>query len=518
MCKEPIKILFLSATSAAFEWQNALVYYAPREYTIYLNGDAVCTARTNVFSLFGLTPNKEYTLTCDLCDLSLTFRTPSETIAVSVREFGAKGDGVRDDTVAIQTAINCLPAGARLLFPSGTYLTSPICLKSHLTIEIAKDAVILGQTSKSAYPIIPAEVQGLRDEESLLCGTWEGNACRMYQSLFFAEHAEDITLIGPGTIDGNAQNGTWWSERKTDPVSRPRLLFFNRCRSIRIHGIQAMNAPSWHIHPYFSTEVRLIDVKVTAPEDSPNTDAIDPEACECVDIIGCRLSVGDDCVAIKSGKIEIANKFHQPADRHTVRNCLMERGHGAITLGSEISGGVKNLTVSQCLFEKTDRGIRTKTRRGRGESSRIDGLLFENLRMVGVLTPIVFNMWYNRCDPDRDSEYVYTRESLPVDKRTPYLGAFTFRNLECIDCEVCACYFDGLPEMPIQSITLENILFAFCENARAGVPAMRAFIQPFLKSGMYFDNVKHLRIQNVKVEGVLGDQLLTHNVQHLIEE
>ena len=513
-----INTIFLSSASAAFEWQNELSYYTDGEYSVYLNGKAVFRGNTNVFSLFDLSADTEYTLTSDMLDGELVFRTKSESAALSVRDFGAVGDGKSDDTVAIQTAINCLPRGARLVFPKGVYLISPICLKSHITLEIKEGAVLLGNTDKAKYPIIPGEIPNLSGGATVHLGTWEGNAVKMYQSLIFAEYAEDITIIGQGYIDGDAQNGTWWQERKTDPIGRPRLLFFNRCEGVRVHGINAQNSASWQLHPYFSRDVDFIDLSVKAPADSPNTDAIDPEACDRVDIIGCRFSVGDDCIAIKSGKIEIGKRFKTPANRHTIRNCLMQFGHGAVTLGSEMAGGVKNLTVTRCLFEKTDRGLRIKTRRGRGKDAIIDGVVFENLKMTGVKTPIVMNMWYNCCDPDRDSEYVWSREHLPVDERTPYLGDFTFRNMECLDCEVAACYCDGLPEMPINSITLENIRFTYSESAKPDMPAMRAFMQRMHKGGMYFDNVGTLTVKNVKVEGAVGDSLIAKNVGSLTEE
>ncbi len=196
----------------------------------------------------------------------------------------------------------------------------------------------------------------------------------------------------------------------------------------------------------------------------------------------------------------------------------MKFGHGAVTLGSEMAGGVTNLTVNKCIFAHTDRGLRIKTRRGRGEDAIIDGVLFENIKMERVLTPIVINMYYNCCDPDKHSEYVWSREKLPVDERTPYLGKFTFRNMECLDCEAAACYCDGLPEQPIKEITVENIKFTYAEDAQPFKCAMRDFLDPFCKVGMYFDNVGTLTVRNVTLEGVEGEELLASNIGTLIRE
>ena len=513
-----IKLLFTSSTSACFEWHNDLPYYKGEEYKIYLNGVEAYSGNTNVFSLFDLTPNTKYTITSPSLDGELEFTTNIESAAINVRDFGAVGDGVTDDTMAVQTAINCLPRGGRLYFPKGTYLVAPLCLKSYITLDIPEGSKLLGSADRSRYPVIPGFTVDMVNGEEHFFGTWEGNAVPMHQALIFAEYAEDITIIGKGIVDGNAPAAGWWLDFKERPVGRPRLMFFNRCDGVRVHGIHACDSASWQMHPYFSTNVDFLDMFISAPKDSPNTDAIDPEACDKVNIIGCRFSVGDDCIAIKSGKIEIGRKFKQPANLHTIRNCIMQFGHGAVTLGSEMAGGVTNLTVNRCIFKQTDRGLRIKTRRGRGKDAVIDGVVFENIKMEGVLTPIVMNMWYNCCDPDKHSEYVWSREHLPVDDRTPYLGKFTFRNMVCEDCEAAACYCDGLPERPIEEITVENILFTFSPDAKPSRPAMREFMEEFCCKGMYFDNVKRLVIDNVRLRGVIGDELICDHVGELIRK
>lgn len=512
-----IKALYISSVSACFELENDLAYYSGGKYTVKLDGKELFSAETNVFSLFDLKPGREYVVEADGHE-PLKFTAAGETCAVSVKDFGAKGDGVTDDTQSIQTAVNCLPAGGRIYFPEGVYCTAPINLKSHITLELSEKAVLLGSTDKSRYPLIPGELTDINTGEPVQIGTWEGNAVPMHQSLIFAEYAEDIRIVGRGTIDGNAQNSEWWVNVKEYTVARPRLLFFNRCKDITVHGITAQNSASWQLHPYFSQKLDFLDLAVNAPKDSPNTDALDPEACDEVNIIGCRFSVGDDCIAIKSGKIELAQKYKTPASRHTIRNCIMQFGHGAVTLGSEMAGGVKDLTVERCMFYRTDRGIRIKTRRGRGKLAVIDGVVFENVKMDGVMTPIVMNMWYNCCDPDRYSEYNTTREKLPVDDRTPYLGKFTFRNMECLNCHVAACYCDGLPEMPIAEITLENIDFTYDPDAQEGYPSMKNNNVKLRRAGMYFDNIGKLTVRNVRVDGCDGEELMAHNVGELVKD
>ncbi len=508
-----IKSLYISSTSGCFELQNDLPFYSASEYDIVLNGQTVRTGcKENVFSLFDLKPDTEYELKITDGADALTFRTASETCCINVKDFGATGDGQTDDTAAVRTAVNCLPAHGRLYFPEGTYVTAPLFLKSHITLEFAKGATLLGSTDKSVYPVIPGVCADMTSSEAVPFATFEGEEKPMYQTLITAEYAEDINLIGQGTVDGNARNSTWWVDYKEDPIARPRLVFLNRCKNVTLHGLTVQNSPSWQLHPYFSEDISFYDLSINAPKNSPNTDACDPEACNRVNIIGCRFSVGDDCIAIKSGKIDVGRKYKTPADHHTIRNCLMQFGHGAITLGSEMGGGVKNLTVNRCIFNSTDRGLRIKTRRGRGKDAVIDGILFENIKMTDVLTPIVMNMWYNCCDPDRFTEYVWSREKLPVDDRTPYLGKFTFRNMTCDNCHVCACYCDGLPEMPIEEITVENISFTYSPDAKPGKPAMRNYAEEFCRGGMYFDNVKKLNINDVTVTGSDTEALIAKNV------
>ncbi len=512
-----VNILFAGSVSACFEFDNKSPYYNDKEYTVTLDGEKKFSSNTNVFSLFSLKPDTEYTLEVS-GEEPLKFKTAKESCAVNVKDFGAVGDGKADDTLAIQTAVNCLPKGGRLYIPDGVYNTAPLSLKSNMTIELGENAVLLGLTDESRYPVIPGTLNDIVTGEDVQFGMWEGESVPMHQSLLFAEYAENINIIGRGTVDGNAQNSQWWVNVKERKIARPRLLFFNRCKNVTVHGITVQNAASWQIHPYFSQQMNFFDLEINAPKDSPNTDALDPEACDNVNIVGCKFSVGDDCIAIKSGKIEIGKKYKTPADHHTIRNCLMQFGHGAVTLGSEMAGGVKNLTVNRCIFNHTDRGLRIKTRRGRGKYAVIDGVLFENIKMDGVLTPIVINMWYNCCDPDRFSEYNTTREKLPVDDRTPYLGKFTFKDMDCENCQVAACYCDGLPEMPIDEITVENIKFTYDPDAKPGYPSMKNNNVQLCRAGMYFDNVRRLTVKNVTVDGCDGEELMAQNYEELTKE
>lgn len=508
--------IYTSSCSAVFELDNDACFISPEEYTVYLNGSEAGSFHENVFSLFDLMPDTEYSVRTSLCDHPVPFRTKKENCCINVRDFGAAGDGSQDDTKAIQMAILTCPEGGRIRIPKGTYSITPITLKSHITLEIMEGAILLGSTDEKDYAVLPGEVDS-SDGTKVECVSWEGCPRISHKSLLSAYYSENIHIVGRGVVDGNAQNSTWWIDPKKRAVARPKLFFTNRCQEISLHGPHFQNSPCWHLHPYHSKRIGIYDISVTAPKYSPNTDGCDPESCDTVEIIGARFSVGDDAIAIKSGKMYKGKTSSIPALHHTIRNCLMEFAHGAVVFGSEMSGGIRDLSVTRCLFRDTDRGLRIKTRRGRGTDAVVDGVMFHNIRMDGVLTPIVMNMYYF-CDPDGKSDYVQNKNALPVDERTPYLGRFCFRDMICTDCAVAAGFFYGLPEQPIEEIEIFHVSFMFRENAEKGKPAMMFDIEACSQSGLYFHNVKRVKLRDVSISGVAGEEVILHNVDAYLED
>ena len=512
-----IKAIYISSCSAVLEIQNSLCFYTPIEYDVYLNNKiAKQNINTNVFSIYNLFPDTEYEIATTLSDETIVFRTKAESACINVRDFYAAGDGNKDDTKAIQMSINACPEYGRVQIPQGVYNISPIVLKSNIIIEIMKNAVLLASTSEEDYAVLPGQVPSSTGKERQECVSWEGQPVSSHQSLFSAYHAHDIHMVGEGTVDGNAQNSTWWINPKQRKIARPKVLFTNQCSNVFVSGITFKNSPCWHLHPYNSQNLGFYDIKIIAPKDSPNTDGCNPESCDNVEIIGAHFSVGDDAIAIKSGKMYDGKFKNIPASNHIIRNCLMEFAHGAVVLGSEMSGGVKDLSVTQCLFKNTDRGLRIKTRRGRGKDAVVDGVTFENILMDGVLTPLVINMYYF-CDPDGKSEYVQNKNALPVDERTPYLGRFYFRDMVCTNCSVAAGFFYGLPEQPIEEIEIKDVKISFAYNAESGHPAMMSDIDKCSNIGLYFNNVKKVKLENVDITGTVGEKVTANNVEEIVE-
>ena len=474
--------------------------------SVYLNDRLVKETAMNVITVFGLDPDTEYTLTLREGEESesVVFRTAKETILLNVRAFGAKGDGVNNDTAAIQAAIACCPKGGTVYLPKGIYLSSSIFAKSDMTLWLDRGAELLGLTDRTQYPVLPGMVRNLYDNDmEMSFGSWEGNPLDCFAALLSAVEAENLTVIGEGTLNGNADASDWWINRTVKRIAwRPRLLFLNHCRNVTVQGITVRNSPSWTVHPYYSDDLKFLNLTIQNPYDSPNTDGFDPESCTNVLLLGTKISVGDDCIAIKSGKLYMATAHHKPSSKIEVRNCLLEKGHGSVTVGSEIAGGVNQVHVTNCRFIGTDRGVRIKTRRGRGERSVLTDLVFENIGMENVKMPITVNMHYF-CDPDGHSSYVQSQEMAPRDYRTPEIGTITLKDVECSGVNttlVCAC---GLPESPIEQISLENVEASFLPEAerKPGVPVMMDGFEPVSGETLWLKNVKNLNALNVHIQG-----------------
>lgn len=503
-----MKILAITSVSITFELEeNRSPYFSPNRFTIYLDGDPVREEERNVFSLFGITGGEH---TVEAHGERAVFIISAPAVTANVLAFGAKGDGVNDDTGAFQAALSCLGADSVLKVPQGKYLVRPVFLKSGVTVHLEKGAVLLGSADRNDYPVLPALVDGKEN-----FGTWQGEEADCFASLFTAIGQNNINIVGEGIIDCNAQSGDWYINHRVKRIAwRPRGIFFNRCDNILIQGVTVKNTPSWNIHPFFCKNVKLYDLTLENPPQMPTTDGIDADCCDNVEIAGVKISVGDDCIAIKSGTLEFAKKYNTPCKNIVIRNCLMREGHGGVVFGSELSGGIENVVVTKCVFDGTDRGFRIKTRRGRGRIGKCDEVVFSDIDMKNVKVPFVINMYYNMGDESGHAEYVWTTEKLPVDDRTPEIGGFTFKNMECTGVEYGAGAFYGLPESPIKSVTLENVSFTYAENAAAGFPDMREKNVAVKKQGLDFHFVENVVLKNIKINGQDGEKVLLESVEN----
>ena len=510
-----MNVIFTSCRSVTLELENRQIYQTEEPFQILLNGRQVEAGQCrNVFSLYGLEPDTEYVV--EAAGQQVEFRTDMETLTLNVRDFYAKGDGESDDTGAIQAAILSCPPGGRVLIPEGDYRIKPIFLKSHIQIELQEGATLLGETDRHQYPILPGRLPMNDGETEYYLGTWEGKAESAFAGLITGFGVELVKLYGRGVIDGQADKSDWWVNDRVMRVAwRPRGIFLNGCRNIGLQGLTCRNTASWNQHPFFCQDVVYADMKLQNPKENPNTDGIDPESCKRVSIIGCEFSVGDDCIAIKSGKFEMGEKRKTPCEEVVIRNCLMQYGHGAVTLGSELSAGLKDITVTQCRFEKTDRGLRIKTQRGRGRRAAVDNVVFDNIEMVNVKAPLVVNMFYKARNNEPDQEYMYNHSMLPIDERTPCFGSFLFKNIRATEVEWAAGAFWGLPEQPVEEIRMENVQFHMREQAEPGTAVMTLDPPQYCKSGLHFYWVKKVSLKQVTVTGADTEPYILEHVEEM---
>ena len=229
--------------SVTIELLNEEIFKPPKPVTVELDGRECMKAETNVFSIYGLLPDREYTLTID--GESKTFTTKPESFLLDVREFGAVGDGVKEDTPFLQAAILSCPKDGTVYIPAGKYRSGPLFLKSHMTLCLEKGAELLGLTDRKKYPILTGMTSSTDESQEVNFGSWEGNPLSMFGSLITAIDCEDIDIIGEGTINGCAENGDWWENPKEkEGAWRPNLVYFCRCSNIRMQGLTLTMSPS----------------------------------------------------------------------------------------------------------------------------------------------------------------------------------------------------------------------------------------------------------------------------------
>jgi polygalacturonase len=382
-----------------------------------------------------------------------------------VRQYGAAGDGKTLDTAAIQQALDeCGRAGGgRVRLSAGTYLSKPIFLRANTTLQLDGGALLQA-----------------RDEPADFL-----DANRATLALVNARGLTNITISGSGIIDG--AGARWWPpvrEAKRaglpEPVRRPRLVVLTDCRNVRVQDVTLRNSPMFHLVPANCENVVISNVTILAPADSPNTDAMDPSACAHVLITGCRIDVGDDNIALKSGRA--APGRAAACEDFIVTNCAFLRGHG-MSIGSETGGGVRNLLVTHCTFSGTTSGLRIKSSRERG--GLIENLIYRDITMTNVEIPVNFACYYPKI-PETDA-------AQPVTAATP-----VYRNIQIINLTASgpksAGFIVGLPEMCISNVVLENV-------------------QLSAATGLTIRNARGIAFKNSKVAAAKGEPVLAENAQ-----
>ena len=391
---------------------------------------------------------------------------------VSLTQYGAKGDGKTLCTEAFSKAIDELSreGGGRLSVPQGVWFTGPIVLKSHVDLHLEKGAVILFSGDMDLYPVIETN--------------YEGELRKHCQSPVSAVGQTDIAITGQGIIDGNGicwrplkkekvTEGQWkkftskggvfprstmWYPSEERVKMRPVLLYLESCRNVLLQGVTFQNSPNWCLHPLLCENLIVDQVMVRNPAYAQNGDAIDVESCRNVLVVNSSFDAGDDGICLKSGRDEQGRRRGRPTENVVVDGCTVFNGHGGFVVGSEMSGGVRNIWVNDCQFLGTDAGLRFKSCRGRG--GVVENIYIRNISMADILgDAVTFDLFYGGksvIEQLESGERINNIAAEPVGEGTP-----VFRNID-IQHVVCrgahrALWFNGLPEMPISDIRLSDI-------------------------------------------------------------
>ena len=409
--------------------------------------------------------------------------------------YGAKADGITLNTQSINAAIADCSAkgGGVVLIPQGLWLSGPIVLKSNVNLHISRAALLQFTDDKSQYPLVE--------------GNYEGHAAVRNQSPVSGTNLENIGITGGGIIDGHGEawraigkdrltdvewktltasggvlsdNGKNWypSQSYADGLKttdagviepgkslsdyqsikdffRPNLLVLTNCKKVLLQDVTFQNSPAWCLHTLLCEDLTLKNVHVRNPWNAQNGDGIDVESCRNVLIDGSTFDAGDDGICIKSGRDEEGRKRGKPTENVIVTNDVVYRAHGGFVIGSEMSGGARNIFVSDCTFIGTDVGLRFKTNRGRG--GIVENIYIKNISMHNIVTDaILFDMYYMGKSPT-DAAGNTREDTIPVTEATPQFRNFYVDNVVCNGAEK-GIQVRGLPEMNIKNIHLENMV------------------------------------------------------------
>lgn len=414
----------------------------------------------------------------------------------TLTDFGAVPDGESLNTAAFDRALASLAdrGGGTLVVPGGIWLTGPIKLRSRIRLHLEAGAVIQFSRDYSLYPMQVFDARGEKsvDTSSPLSG----------------DHLEDIAITGAGVIDGggdawrlvkksktteafwnallatggvtNPQRDLWWPSEAArvgdhavqvleqtgslNPADyepyrvflRPRLLRLFECRRVLLEGVTFRNAPNWTLHPWLCEDVTIRDLKIFNDRWAQNSDALDIDSCRRVHVRGCIVDTGDDGLCIKSGKDGAGRRVGVPTEDVLVEDCTVYDGHGGFTIGSEMSGGVRNVLVRNCTFIGTALGLRFKTARGRG--GMVENIHIRGIRMTGIEgSAIDFNFFYF-------SEGQASAPVPPVTEETPVFRNILFEDVISRGSKA-AFTLRGLPEMPLREITFRDVSLSASRGA-----------------------------------------------------
>ncbi|MCM1521252.1 MAG: glycoside hydrolase family 28 protein [Muribaculaceae bacterium] len=457
-------------------------------------------------------------------DMPVIDRPAFKADTLSIADCGAVGDGLTLNSEAFAKAIDTLSSrgGGVVLVPSGVWLTGPIELKSNINLHLDGGALIVFAPDETLYKTVYVVYEGFE--------AWRT------QSPVSGVNLQNVAITGEGVIDGS---GGMWRPVKKDKMNtaewnnltakggvvkgttwypsqnyldgevaahgdrralltqeeasrikrflRPVMIQLVGCKNVLLEGVTFQNSPAWNIHPLLCENLIVDGVFIKNPDFAQNGDGLDVESCKNVIVYRSTLDVGDDAICLKSGKDEAGRKRGVPTENVIVKDCRVFHGHGGFVVGSEMSGGVNNVSVKDCQFMGTDIGLRFKSTRGRG--GVVKNIFIDNINMLGISgDAITFDLYY----------FVKNAPTVvpPVDETTPQFKDIFINKVTSYDSGK-ALKFNGIPEMPIENIQVTNSVF----TAREG--------------GLLSESMK-IRFDNVTVRPASGPAMTINNVKDAV--
>ena len=479
-------------------------------------------------------------------DMPVVQRPSFPDYQVDIRDFGAKADGETLNTEAINNAIKAVSekGGGKVVIPEGLWLTGPVVLQNNVNLHVEKNALVLFSGDADLYPLVRTSFEGL---DMLRC-----------QSPISAMNAENIAITGYGVLDGSGDSwrpvkrnkmtdGQWKSLLKSGGVVdesgkvwypnegalkasiltgskekreisdsewegmkrwlRPVLLSIVKSKRVLLEGVTFRNSPSWCLHPLSCEDLTLNGVKVFNPWYSQNGDALDVESCKNVVVTNSLFDAGDDAICIKSGKDADGRRRGEPCENVLVKNNTVLHGHGGFVVGSEMSGGVRNVYVADCTFIGTDVGLRFKSTRGRG--GVVENVYVDNINMINIPgDALIADLYYAVKDAP----------GAPVPAVTEETPSFKNIHISNISCKGAgrAMFLNGLPEMPIENFSVRNMRITDAQkgafiNKVAGVTLENLEIETADNTYLQVENTTNITIDGKEYDKISEKRLLTQN-------
>lgn len=392
-----------------------------------------------------------------------------------VTSYGAVGDSSTLNTEAIQNTIEAcsVAGGGTVVIPKGVFITGAIFLKKGVSLRVEKEGVLKGSVSRKDYPQIQTR--------------WEGTEMQYMAALVNAQGLEHIKITGEGTIDGSGDAWVRNINSKTDAATaagrrweRPRLMGIQNCKDVEVSGLRLHNQAVWCVHILYCEDVLLKGLNITADHNIPSSDGIDIDSCKNVKVKKCFIDVNDDCISIKSGKDEDGLRVNQPSEDITIEDCHFAYGHGGVAMGSETSGGIRNVLIKDCLVDSGNWApIRFKSQPSRG--GVVENITYKNIRVNNTRKAVEFNMAWRMVSPIKPPAKV-----LPLVRNVKLIGI--------TGTAAAVGDIHGLEGSPIQGVTF----------TRCAITAQK---------GLLIEHARNVDLSGLKIRVAEGDAITKKNVE-----